>query len=193
MMKAIGQFLTDINPIWLLVGFAVIMVALWAIYTKFPKTKPYRGQLLVISGFCLFTLLFFLMSFDFKVNKLMRDAGVTASTIPRTWAALMVPCAIMVFVNTLSATNKPDEPFGKWQLALGIGIAALACVFLFEYLGYYLSTVLFLLLMMFLLRERRPLVLILLPVIWCVFVYLVFDKLLYMGLPTGALFAAIFG
>jgi len=192
-MKAIGKFLTDINPLWILLGFAVIMVALFFVYSKSAKCKPYRGQLLVISGFCLFTLLFFLMSFDFKVNKLMRDAGVTASTIPRTWAALMVPCAIMVFVNTLSATNKPDEPFGKWQLALGIGIAALACVFLFEYLGYYLSTVLFLLLMMFLLRERRPLVLILLPVIWCVFVYFVFDKLLYMGLPTGALFAAIFG
>ena len=191
-MKAIGKFLTDVNPLWILLGFAVIMVALWAIYTKFPKTKPYRGQLLVISGFCLFTLLFFLMSFDFKVNKLMRDAGVTAATIPWTWSALMVPCAIMVFINIFSATNKPDEPFEKWQLALGIGVAALAAVFLFEYIGYYLSSVLFLLLMMWLLRERRLPILIGLPVGWCVFVYFVFDKLLYMGLPTGSLFAGIF-
>lgn len=191
-MKAIGQFLTDINPLWILLGFFLIMAALWFIYSKFPKTKPFRGQLLVISGFCLFTLLFFLMTFDFKVNKMMRDAGTTASTIPHTWAALMVPCALMVFINIFSATNKPDEPFGKWQLALGIGVAALACVFLFEYIGYYLATALFLLLMQFLLRERRVLVLVLTPVIWCVFVFLVFDKLLYMGLPMGSLFAGLF-
>ena len=191
-MKAIGQFLTDINPLWLLVGFAVILVALFFVYSKFPKTKPYRGQLLVITGFCLFTLLFFLMGFDFKVNKQMRDAGFFANTVPNTWAALMVPCAIMVVVNIFSATNKPDEPFGKWVLALGIGVAALAAVFLFEYIGYYLSSVLFLLLMMWLLRERRLPILIGLPVGWCVFVYFVFDKLLYMGLPVGSLFDAIF-
>ena len=191
-MKAIGQFLTDINPLWLLAGFAAILVALFFVYSKFPKTKPFRGQLLVITGFCLFTLLFFLMGFDFKVNKQMRDAGFFANTVPNTWAALMVPCAIMVVVNIFSATNKPDEPFGKWVLALGIGVAALAAVFLFEYIGYYLSSVLFLLLMMWLLRERRLPVLIGLPVGWCVFVYFVFDKLLYMGLPVGSLFDAIF-
>ena len=193
MMKAIGEFLTDINPLWLLLGFVVIMVGLGFLYSKFPKTKPFRGQLLVISGFCLFTLLFFLMAFDFKVNKLMRDANFYASTVPNFWAALMVPCAIMVFVNTLSATNKPDEPFGKWQLALGIGVAALASVFLFEFIGYYLSTALFLLLMMFLMRERSVVKLIVLPIVWCIFVYFVFDVLLFMGLPTGSLFAAIFG
>lgn len=192
MMKAIGQFLTDINPVWLLVGFAAIMVAVVLLYRSFPKTKPYTGQLALITGFCLFTLLFFLMSFDFKVTKLMRDAGVNASTIPHTWAALMVPCAIMVVVNIFSATNKPDEPFEKWQLALGIGLAALASVFLFEYIGYYLASVLFLLLMMFLMREKNVLVLVLVPVIWCIFVYFVFDKLLYMGLPTGSLFAGLF-
>lgn len=191
-MKAIGQFLTDINPLWLLAGFAAILVALFFVYSKFPKTKPFRGQLLVITGFCLFTLLFFLMGFDFKVNKQMRDAGFFANTVPNTWAALMVPCAIMVVVNIFSATNKPDEPFGKWVLALGIGVAALAAVFLFEYIGYYLSSVLFLLLMMWLLRERRLPILIGLPVGWCVFVYFVFDKLLYMGLPVGSLFDAIF-
>ena len=192
MMKAIGEFLTDINPLFVLIGFAVLMVAAVLLYRAFPRTKPYTGQLALITGFCLFTLLFFLMSFDFRVNKMMRDAGTTASTIPNTWAALMVPCAVMVFINIFSASNKPDEPFDKWQLALGIGIAALASVFLFDVIGYYLSSVLFLLLMMFLMRERRVLVLVLVPVVWCIFVFLVFDKLLYMGLPTGSLFAGLF-
>ena len=29
-MKAIGEFLTDLNPLWLLAGFAAILVALFA-------------------------------------------------------------------------------------------------------------------------------------------------------------------
>ena len=192
MMKAIGQFLTDINPLFVLGGFFVIMVGVVLAYRAFPKTKPFAGQLSLITGFCLFTLLFFLMTFDFRVNKMMRDAGTTASTIPHTWAALMVPCAIMVFINIFTAGNNPDEPFEKWQLALGIGIAALASVFLFDTLGYYLCSVLFLLIMMFLMRERRVLVLVGVPAVWCVFVYFVFDKLLYMGLPMGSLFAGLF-
>lgn len=192
MMKAIGEFLTDTNPLFVLIGFAVIMVGVVLAYRAFPKTKPFAGQLSLITGFCLFTLLFFLMTFDFRVNKMMRDAGTTASTIPHAWAILMVPCAIMVFINIFSATNKPDEPFEKWQLALGIGVAALASVFLFDVIGYYLSSVLFLLLMMFLMRERRVVILVAVPVIWCIFVYFVFDKLLYMGLPTGSLFAGLF-
>lgn len=190
-MKSIGAFLTDINSLWLLAGFVVIMLLLGLLYSKVPKLRPFRGQLLVISGLCLFTLLLFLMTFDFKVRKTMENT--TAATVPRIWAALMVPVAIMVVTSIFNATNKPDAPFGNWKLAVGIGIAAFASVFLFEYIGYYLSSALFLVLMMWALRERNVLRLVILPVAWCVFTYFVFDKLLYMGLPMGSLFTAIFG
>lgn len=192
MMKAIGSFLTDVNAVWLLVGFLVIMVLLGVLYTMIPRLKPFRGQLLVISGLCLFTLLLFLMTFAFKVRP-KQMINTTAATVPRIWAALMAPVAVMIVVSIFNATNKPDAPFGNWKLAVGIGVAAIASVFLFEFIGYYLSSALFLVLMMWLLRERNVIRLIALPVGWCVFTYFVFDRLLFMGLPVGSLFTALFG
>ena len=189
-MKAIGQFLTDINPIFLLLGFAVIMLGFFFLFGLSKKLKPYRGQMMIITGLCLFFLLFFLMTFAFKVRKSMEHT--TAATIPRVWIGLMIPVAIMIVTSILNGKGGTDEPFGRWQLTLGIALAAFASVFLFEYIGYYLSSALFLVLMMFCLRERKVSRLIIVPVIWVLFTYLVFAKLLYITLPTGSLWAGLF-
>ena len=190
MLKAIGAFLAaDINFIWTLLIFVLLMVLFGVIYTVIPRLKPFRGQLLVITFLSLFTLLLFLCTFSFKVKGIMKYT--TAATMPRTWCALMVPVIILVFVSILNGSAKPDEPFGRWQLALGIGLLVFASVFLFEYIGYYLSSAIFLVLMMFLMRGRKPIRLILVPICWCLFTYFVFDKLLYITLPTGTLFAGL--
>lgn len=189
-MQTIGTFLTDVNPIFILLGFVVIMLGFFFLYGKIEKLKPYRGQMMVITGLCLFFLLFFLMTFAFKVRKTM--VHTTAATIPRAWIYLMIPVAIMIVTSILNGKSGTDEPFGRWQLTLGIALAAFVSVFLFEYIGYYLSSVLFLVLMMFCLRERKVTRLIAVPVIWVLFTYLVFAKLLYITLPTGSLWAGLF-
>lgn len=189
-MQTIGQFLTDLNPIFLLLGFVAIMLVFFFLFSKSKKLKPYRGQMMVITGLCLFFLLFFLMTFAFKVRKTM--VHTTAATIPRAWIYLMIPVAIMIVTSILNGKSGTDEPFGRWQLTLGIALAAFVSVFLFETIGYYLSSALFLVLMMFLLRERKVAVLVGVPVGWVLFTYLVFAKLLYITLPTGSLWAGLF-
>ncbi len=190
MLKTIGTFLAaESNFLWTVLIFAALMVLFGIIYSRVPKLKPYKGQLLVVTFLCLFTLLLFLCTFSFKVKGIMKYT--TAATMPRTWCALMVPVIILVFVSILNGTCKPDEPFGRWQLASGIAVMVFASVLLFDYIGYYLSSAIFLVLMMVLMRERKPLRLILVPVGWCLFTYLVFDKLLYITLPAGSLFAGL--
>ena len=115
----------------------------------------------------------------------------TAATMPRTWCALMTPVIILVVVSILNGNSKPDEPFKHWQLALGIAVIVFASVFLFDYIGYYLSSALFLVLTMWLMKERKVLRLVLTPICWCLFAWLVFDKLLYITLPTGQLIKAL--
>ncbi len=190
MLKTIGTFLAaDGNFIWTLLIFVALMVLFGVFYTKNKNLKPYRGQLLVVTFLCLFTLLLFLCTFSFKTKGIMKYT--TAATMPRTWCALMVPVVILVFVSILNGSSKPDEPFKHWQLAAGIGVLVFASVFLFSYIGYYLSSAIFLVIMMVLMKERKPVRLILVPVCWCIFTYFVFDKLLYMSLPTGSLFAGL--
>ena len=190
-LKPIGTFLTNIDPIFLLLGFVVIMVGFFFLYGLSKKLKAYRGQMMVITGLCLFFLLFFLMTFAFKIRK-AQMIHTTASTVPHVWIALMIPVAIMVITSILNGKSGVDEPFGRWQLTLGVALAAIVSVFLFEYIGYYLSSALFLVLMMFCLRERKVVRLIAVPVIWVLFTYLVFARLLFITLPIGSLWAGLF-
>lgn len=190
MLKTLGTFLAaDSNFLWTVLIFAALMGLFWVIYTKVPRLKPYRGQLLVITFLTLFTLLLFLCTFSFRVKGIMKYT--TAATMPRTWCALMAPVIVLVFVSILNGTCEPDEPFRRWQLSLGIAALVFASVFLFEYIGYYLSSAIFLVVMMALMRERKALRLILVPVCWCLFTYFVFDKLLFITLPAGSLFAGL--
>ena len=190
MLQSIGTFLAEPeNFLWTALIFVALMVAFWVLYTFVPRLKPYRGQLMVITFICLFTLLLFLYTFSFRIKKIMKYTN--AATMPRTWVALMVPVILLVVVSILNGSTQPDEPFKRWKLALGIGVAVFASVFLFDYIGYYLSSALFLVLMMWLMKERKILRLVLTPICWCLFTWLVFDKLLYITLPTGQLFQSL--
>ena len=190
MLQSIGTFLAEPeNFLWTALIFVALMVAFWVLYTFVPRLKPYRGQLMVITFICLFTLLLFLCTFSFRIKKIMKYTN--AATMPRTWVALMVPVILLVVVSILNGSTQPDEPFKRWKLALGIGVAVFASVFLFDYIGYYLSSALFLVLMMGLMKERKILRLVLTPICWCLFTWLVFDKLLYITLPTGQLFQSL--
>lgn len=190
MLQTIGTFLAaPENFLWTALIFVALLAGFWVLYGAIPKLKPYRGQMLVITGLCLFTLLLFLCTFSFKVKKLMKYT--TAATMPRTWCAFMVPVIVLVVVSILNGSSDPDEPFAHWQLSLGVAVAVFASVFLFDYIGYYLSSALFLVLMMTMMRERKVLRLVLTPICWCLFTWLVFDKLLYIKLPTGQLFQAL--
>ena len=190
MLQSISTFLAaPENFLWTALIFVALMVAFWVLYTFVPRLKPYRGQLMVITFICLFTLLLFLCTFSFRVKKIMKYTN--AATMPRTWVALMVPVILLVVVSILNGSTQPDEPFKRWKLALGIGVAVFASVFLFDYIGYYLSSALFLVLTMWLMKERKILRLVLTPICWCLFTWLVFDKLLYISLPTGQVFRAL--
>ena len=190
-VKAIGTFLTNLDLVWILLGFAAIMVGFFFLFGLSKKLKAYRGQMMVITGLCLFFLLFFLMTFAFKIRK-AQMIHTTAATVPRAWIFLMIPVAIMVITSILNGKSGTDEPFGRWVLTLGIAAAAFISVFLFEYIGYYLSSALLLILMMFLLRERKVAVLVGVPVGWVLFTYFVFAKLLYITLPIGSLWTTLF-
>lgn len=190
-MTELAKALSQLSLVWIAVIYFSAMALLWLLFRSMKKTRPYLGQLLVISGICLIALIFFILTFDLKVRK--QDIYVTAATMPRVWIAALVPVAILTYVAILNGNSKPDEPFGRWQMVLTVAVAVFASVFLFDYIGYYLSSALFLVLMMVLMKERNWLRLVLVPLSWCLFTYFVFDKLLFITLPTGEWIKAVIG
>ncbi|MCI8838269.1 MAG: hypothetical protein HFG74_09440 [Hungatella sp.] len=190
-MTAFAKMLASLSIWWILLGFIVILAALFLVFSKNQRTRPVRGQLLVLSAICLMALLFFIITFSFKGSKMA--AGATAATMPRAWAVLLIPVAVLCGINILSKSNEPDPEFGpRWKMVITVAAAIFASVFLFKYIGYYLSSAVFLVLLMWLMEERRPVTLVAVPLCWVLFSYFVFAKFLFIALPAGALFEAIF-
>lgn len=190
-MAELAKALSQLSLIWIAVIYFVAMALLWLLFRSMKKTRPFLGQLMVISGICLVALIFFILTFDLKVRK--QDIYVTAATMPRVWIAALVPVAILTYVSILNGTSEPDKPFGRWQIVLTVAVAVFASVFLFDYIGYYLSTAIFLVLMMVTMRERSWIRLVLVPLGWCLFTFFVFDKLLFISLPHGEWITALLG
>lgn len=191
-MEALSKFLADQSVYVILGALVVLMVAAYFVFNAIPKTKPVKAQLLCVFGMDLITLLFFLMTFSLRVSKMASEAGATPRTLPRLWAFLMLFASIGAYVAILNKGNKPDEKFGKWAFALLVGLGSIVSVLLFQFIGYYLSSAIFIVVVMIAMGERNKLQLILTPVIWCVFTYFVFNKFLFISLPVGTLFKGLF-
>lgn len=191
-MEALSKFLAGQSVYVILGGLLVIMVLAYIVFNAIPKTKPVKAQLLCVFGMDLVTLLFFLMTFSLRVSKMAAEAGATPRTMPRLWAFLMIFASIGAYVAILKKDNEPDAKFDRWVFAFLVGLGSIVSVLLFNFIGYYLSSAIFILAVMIAMGEKNKLQLILTPVIWCVFTYFVFNKFLFISLPVGSLFKGLF-
>lgn len=190
-MEAFSKWLASLHYTWFLVAFVVVMAGLFFLFRAFPRTRRVRGQLLTLSGMCLIALVFFLLTFSLKVSKIAADTGFSARTMPRLWCLLMLPTAIAAFVQIIKNDGEPDEPFGRWTLALGVALGSIFSVMLFQFVGYYISSAVFIFLVMWVMKERKWTMLTFTPLGWVAFTYFIFQKLLYINLPAGMLFTLL--
>ena len=188
-MADFSKWLTNLSYWWILLGFVAIMTGLFFLLGIWPRTKRVRVQLLCLFGMDYVTLLFYLLTFNLRVSKLAAESGATPRTMPRLWAFLILLASIGAFVAITKDENKADEKFNRWGFALLVGVGSIFSVMLFQYIGYYLSSAIFIFVVMIAMGEKNKLQLILVPVIWCLFTYFVFYKLLYIKLPFGTLFS----
>ena len=186
MITDFAKALAKLDVQWILLIYTVILVLLLLLFRKLPKTRPYVGQLMLLSGILLMGILFYIITFSFKVSKF--STGATARTMPQFWVILLVPISIATFFAIIGKNSVPDKKFNRWKLVIMTILLVVASVMLFDYIGYYVSSAVFLVLLMLLMEERRPAMLISVPVGWVVFTYFVFQKLLFISLPVGKLF-----
>lgn len=190
-MEAFSKWLASLDYYWILLGAVVLMAILFFIFRANPKTRRVTGQLMTLSCMCVMTLLYYILTFSLRVSKMSESTGFTARTMPRLWCALMVPIAIAAFVEIIRK-GESDEKFGRWGLALGVALGSIFSVVMFNFLGYYISSAVFIFAVMWVMKERRWKMLVITPIAWIAFTYFVFQRMLYIGLPSGMLFDLIF-
>ena len=93
-------------------------------------------------------------------------------------------CSAILYFTIRGKADKDPKAGRIGFVLLGIGIM-IAYFFAIQTLGYFISSVIFLVVMMYVLSCRKPLVIVLVSTGWLVFSYVVFYKLLYIQLPLG--------
>ena len=187
-MTALSNWLNSLSYGYVLGGFAVLLVGFYFLFNAIPRTKPVKAQLLCVVGMDLVTLLFYVLTFSLRVSKMAAESGATPRTLPRLWAFLMALASAGAYAAILRKDNKPDKGFDRWVFALMVGLGSIVSVLLFQWIGYYLSSAIFIVTVMIAMGERSKLQLILTPILWCVFTYFVFYRALHIKLPLGYLY-----
>jgi hypothetical protein len=126
-----------------------------------------------------FSLLLWAVTFSFPGE----EAG--PALVPRLWIfwSVLLSGALLLFCFT--GTSDKDPKSGRLGfLALGVGLT-IVYYFCIGILGYFISSFIFLAVLMYMLSYRKPVVVILVCCGWVLFSYLVFYKLLYIQLPLG--------
>ena len=146
---------------------------------RFSKRKEFTGQSIIPTILIAVSLLFWAVTFGFPLE----EAGPTL--IPRLWIFWLVLLCTTLLGFCVAGKTKKDPKSGRLGfLAIGI-VLVIAYYFAMNYLGYFLSSFLFLAVMMYMLSYRKPLTIILVCSGWVIFSYLIFYKLLYIQLPLG--------
>jgi hypothetical protein len=188
----IGRFFARHGLLMQLVFLVTVLALVWLAIRPSKKLRPYTGQLLVLASIFWIGLLFFFVSFSFPVPR-FAAVTTTAATLPRFWFVVLIPVTLIALIPMLKGEETPDPKWGSLRrvsIVFGILVLSIAA---FRYIGYYLSSAIFLVVVMWVLDSRNKIELIAIPVGWVIFSHFFFARLLYVRLPIGALFAGLFG
>jgi putative tricarboxylic transport membrane protein len=141
--------------------------------------KKYLGNILLPCALIALSILFFAITFSFPKEE------VGPAAIPHLWIFWTVLLCSWLLYQTILAKGEPDPESGRIGFLLLIMVLLVTYYFAIQILGYFLSTFLFLVLLMHILSYKKKMVIILVTGGWVVFSYLVFYKLLFIQLPLG--------
>ncbi len=149
------------------------------LFFYFTAKRPWTGQALVPTVLMEIALIFLAITYDFP------GEAAGPALIPRLWIlCLAILCSALLFLTVRGKAAKDPKVGRIGFVLLGI-VCMVAYYFAIQFLGYFLSSALFLPAMMYLLSCRKPLLLILVTTGWLTFSYLIFYRLLYIQLPLG--------
>jgi hypothetical protein len=137
-----------------------------------------------------FSVVFYYLSYHFtgyEIEKIPNDVG--PAFMPRLLLGAMVIEAIALLLQSVSSNADSARMKRVFQLRPMVMLASFVCyIYLSTFLGYIISTILFMLLAFTLLGVRGIWTLILVPPLIAFATYFLFGSVLNIYLPSGILF-----
>jgi len=193
-MIEFGKLVAGWGPPIQFLLLAAFLVIIFAVIWPFKKLRPYAGQILLLAAIFYFGLLFYIISFSFPPPRGLMASNTNASTIPRVWFYVLLPSTVLALFQIFTRKEMPDAKWGVSLKYVGIIFVVLVLsVMMFKYIGYYISSALFVVITLWVLGIRNKIQLITLPLGWVAFSYFIFAKVLYVRLPVGSIFSRLVG
>lgn len=148
---------------------------------RFSNKKQFAGQTIIPSLMAALSIFFLAITFSFPAEE------VGPSMMPRMWIFWLLILSIAILVLCAQGKSDVDPKTGRIGFFL-TGVAILiGYFFAIIYLGYFISSFIFLAVLMYVLSCRKPITILSICIGWTAFSYLIFYKLLYIQLPLGFL------
>ena len=142
---------------------------------------------MVIAFFLLISIVFYLQSFIFPVS---REVG--PGVIPRLWIFTLVPLSLLLLVKTLRNKDGVEQAGPRVDIVLTFIGFLVVYLLVMNYIGYFLSTFIFMITGMIYLGYKNIKVMLITSATWIVFLYIIFYKILFVPLPLGKWFEGLF-
>ncbi len=132
-----------------------------------------------------FSAAFILLSFGFEGAA---EAESDPRLVPLLWGGSLFVCSALQFIKIWNQKDYQPVKYGRLgKVALTVAVV-FAAIALFDRLGFFICTGAMITALMLLMGERRVPLMAGTVCVWIAVTWLVFNKLLLLGLPVGSLF-----
>ncbi|MHB8909143.1 MAG: tripartite tricarboxylate transporter TctB family protein [Syntrophales bacterium] len=177
-MWSVEYFSEGIGLLWLIIGGLTILAGL-GVAVHFSRMRPYLGNIMVPSCLIVLSLVFWILTLDFPQDV----AG--AAVIPRLYIFLILVLSGLILMQIFRGREKSPPRLERKGFLFLTMVGLIVYFLVMPLLGYFLSTFLFLVVMMHMLAYKRRGFIWLIAGGWVIFSYFLFYKLLYIQLPLG--------
>lgn len=177
-MWSIEYFSEGIGLLWLTTGVLAVLAGLGAA-VRFSRFRPYLGNILLPACMVVLSLVFWVFTYEFK------EEVAGPAVIPRLYIFLILVLSAILLIQIFRGKEKAVPPLGRKGFLVLLMAVLIGYFLVMPWAGYFLSTFLFIVLMMHLLSYPRKGFIWLIAGGWVIFSYFLFYKLLYIQLPLG--------
>ncbi|MCP4746966.1 MAG: tripartite tricarboxylate transporter TctB family protein [Desulfobacteraceae bacterium] len=162
----------------LIAGLFIALALLAVVVLRYGK-REYFGQIMAPSSLIGLCIVFFAITFSFPEE----EAGPRA--VPRLWIFWLCVLSSMVLIQIFRRKAAKDPAPGRLGFVFLMIALLTGYYFAIQTAGYFLSTFVFLALLMHILGYKNKWIIYAVSTGWVIFSYIVFYRVLYIQLPLG--------
>lgn len=175
-----------LKSLWPFIALGLVVIAGGAFWARRSRWRDRAGQITLALSLLELGLLFIWMALDLEVSPFLDS---DPRLVPIFWAGALGLFAAYQLIRIFRMETGADPRTGRIDKVLLTVAVVGACIYAIEFVGFYLASGAMIVLMLLLLGVRNPKPIVIMPVGWALFSWLVFGKLLMLGLPAGKLFS----